>query len=555
MGKYVAIGTEWFDRLIREDGYYVDKTEILYELAGTGRTDVTLFTRPRRFGKTLMMTMIESFFDIRRDSRDVFAGLAVQRNHPEFCEAMMNQYPVLFLTLKDVEGLDFESAYQRLQAVIARLCDKYCWLEKEEAISDSKKEVFGHLSRKKGNKEEICNSLSTITDMMFAVYQKPVILLIDEYDVPLAKAHSNGYYREMLDVIRGLLSVSLKTNENLRLAVLTGCLRISKESIFTGVNNFACYTVLNNKYSRYFGFTLEEVKEMLSAVGVADQEGTLSTLRDWYDGYIFGDSEVFCPWDVARYIDNAIYAGGEEPENFWANTSGNAILNDFLNHPQIDPSDKFEQLLNGEAITEDVSQELTYDHYADDEKGLWSILLMTGYVSKADKGTSLKRVSLRIPNKEIAEVFRDVVVERFKKTVDASRVTAFISALWERDEDTASKELSAILWDSISYFDYAEAYYHGIVNGLLTSRGYIADSNVESGLGRLDLRFRDRKNRRCLLLECKRSKRKEDMEKDCDAAIRQIRENGYAERMPEGYEEQVCYGVAFYGKVARFQLM
>ncbi|MBQ9437121.1 MAG: AAA family ATPase, partial [Lachnospiraceae bacterium] len=422
-------------------------------------------------------------------------------------------------------------------------------------VSPLDRDVFIKLGNKTAEPAEIKDSLKTIMRMMTAFYGKPVILLIDEYDVPLAKASGSKnqeFYRQMLDVIRGLMSVSLKTNEYLKFAVITGCLRVSKESIFTGVNNFACYSVTSRKFSQYFGFTHEEVAEMLDAFGQSDKMGVI---REWYDGYIFGDSEVFCPWDVAGYVSSIIDDEEEEPQNFWANTSSNSILDEFVNHSEIDASEKFETLLNGGTITEDITEELTYDHISESEKNLWSVLLMTGYVSKADKSATKGRVKLRIPNAEIAGLFKDVVVERFKRTLDAGNVDAFITALWGKDEGTASEMLTKILWDSISFFDYGEDYYHGMLNGIFTSRGFSPDSNEEAGLGRLDLRIKDRRNRSILLMEFKRSKAEKDLDADCDEAISQIVKNGYHKKMPEGYMRQLVYGIAFFAKTAKVKLM
>lgn len=555
MDKMIVIGNDIFDEFIREDGYYVDKTELLYELAAQSRNKVTLFTRPRRFGKTLTMSMMENFFDIRRDSADLFRDRAVWRNHPDFCRSWMNQYPVLFLSLKDVEGLRFEDAYGMLEAELAKLCMKSAFLEQEKRVLPADAAVFRRLMFKEASKEEIKNALQTIMRMMSAFYGKPVILLIDEYDVPLSKAAESGnqdYYRQMLDVIRGILSISLKTNEYLKFAVITGCLRISKESIFTGVNNFACYSVTSKKFSQYFGFTEAEVAEMLAAFGLS---GKMDLIRKWYDGYLFGNTEVFCPWDVVSYLAAALYDEEDEPQNFWANTSSNAILDEFVNHRSIDASEKFETLLNGGTITEDVCEELTYDSIGDSERNLWSVLLMTGYVSRAEASGPRGRVKLRIPNAEIAGLFREAVVQRFQRTLDAGHVDAFLKAMWNQDEETASMMLSEILWNSISYFDYGEEYYHGLLNGIFTSRGYAPDSNDEAGLGRLDLRVKDRSRRRILLLEFKRSKGERDLDADCDEALAQIREKGYAKTMPEGYERQLVYGIAFYAKTARVKRM
>lgn len=555
MDKMILVGNDIYDKFIREDGYYVDKTELIYDLVVNTRNEVTLFTRPRRFGKTLTMSMMESFFDIRRDSKDLFTGRKILEDHPDFCREWMNRYPVLFLTLKDVEGRSFDVAYSMLKAVISDLCKKIDFLAEEEKVNSFDRDIFLRLQEKTAGEEEIRNSLKTIMRMMNAVYGKPVILLIDEYDVPLSKAaesKNKDYYAKMLDVIRGIMSISLKTNEYLKFAVVTGCLRISKESIFTGVNNFACYSVTSRKFSRYFGFTEEEVLQMLDAFGMS---GKMDLIREWYDGYIFGNTEVFCPWDVVSYLSAVLYDEDEEPQNFWANTSSNAILDDFVNHSRFDASEKLEILLNGGIITEDVCEELTYDRIAESEKNLWSVMLMTGYVSKADKSVSRGRVKLRIPNVEIAGIFRDAVVARFEKTLDAGNVDAFVTAMWNRDEETASGMLTKILWNSISYFDYGEDYYHGMLNGIFTSRGYSPDSNDEAGLGRLDLRVKDRANRRILLMEFKRSKKEADMDADCDEAISQIVTNGYDRVMPEGYEQQIVYGIAFYAKMTKVKLM
>ena len=555
MGKMIVVGNDIFDEFIKDDGYYVDKSDLIYELLTKTRNKVTLFTRPRRFGKTLTLSMMESFFDIGRDSSTVFQGLRILEDHPDFCKKWMNQYPALFLSLKDVEGRSFELVYDKLKSVIADVCKKHALLADSPRVNPADAEIFRKLMFQKGSESDVQNSLKTIMRMMMAVYGKPVILLIDEYDVPLAKAEetkSKEFYRQMLDVIRGMMSISMKTNEYLKFAVVTGCLRISKESIFTGVNNFACYSVTSRKFSQYFGFTQDEVADMLKTFGLSDK---LELIRQWYDGYIFGNSEVFCPWDVASYLSEVIGDEVEEPQNYWADTSSNAILNDFVNHSKFDASEKFEVLLNGGTITEDISEELTYDHLADSEKNLWSVLLMTGYVSKADKAAGKGKVKLRIPNAEIANLFKDAVVARFESTLDAGSVDAFITAMWNKDEQTASEMLTKILWNSISYFDYGEEYYHGMLNGIFTSRGYAPDSNDEAGLGRLDLRVKDRGKRALLLMEFKRSKKEEDLDADCDEAIRQIFKKGYDKVMPDGYGQQLIYGIAFYAKIAKVKLV
>ena len=554
MDKMIVVGNDIFDEFIKDNGYYVDKTELIYELAAESRNKVTLFTRPRRFGKTLTLSMMESFFDIRRDSMDVFEGKNILVNHSDFCKEWMNQYPVIFLSLKDVEGLSFEAAFDMLKDRISFLCIKHSYLLESDKVDSTDRDTFLKLKRKTATLAEMKSSVQTVMRMMKAVYGKPVILLIDEYDVPLSKAEGtkNGnYYDQMLDAVRGIMSISLKTNEYLKFAVVTGCLRIAKESIFTGVNNFACYSVTSRKFSQYFGFTQDEVARMLNAFGLSDK---MDLIRKWYDGYIFGNTEVFCPWDVVSYLSAVLYDEEDEPRNFWVNTSSNTILDDFVNHRKIDASEKFEILLNGGTITEDVCEELTYDMIYDSEKNLWSVLLMTGYVSKADKSVSKGKIKLRIPNTEIADLFKNAVVDRFEKTLDPGNVDAFVTAMWNKDERTASEMLTRILWDSISYFDYDEAYYHGMLNGIFTSRGYMIDSNEEAGLGRLDLRVKDRRNRSVLLMEFKRSRSEKDLDADSDDAIDQIMEKGDDKRLPEGYEHQLVYGIAFYAKTARVKL-
>ena len=555
MEKSVGIGYENFDELIRDNIYYVDKTELLYEAVAQTKNKVTLFTRPRRFGKTLTMSMMESFFDIRRDSKNVFSGTNIVINHPEFCAEWMNQYPVLFVTLKDVEGHDFELAYAKLKTVIADVCKEHVKLLDNASVDDADRQIFERLRYQTATESEVQNSLKTLMRMMQAVYGKPVILLIDEYDVPLAKAEetkNKEFYKKMLGTIRGLLSISLKTNDFLRFSIITGCLRITKESIFTGVNNFACYSVTSRKFSQYFGFTEEEVVKMLNDYNCSAK---YELVKEWYDGYIFGTTEIFCPWDVTTFLSAVIDDEEAMPESSWVDSSSNAILNDFLNHNKLDPSQKVETLLNGGTITEDINEELTYDTIADSEKNFWSVLLTTGYLSKADKTCGKKSIKLRIPNNEIKELFVKSVADRFKKRLDTSKADAFVTAMWSGDEESASISLSDILWNSISYFDYGEDYYHGMLNGIFASRGYEPDSNTEAGLGRLDLRIRDHVNRRYLLLEFKRSTTENYLDADCDEAIKQIFDKGYDRVKLEGYEEQIVYGIAFFSKKAKVKLV
>ena len=554
MAIKLAVGDESFDEIRKTGLYYVDKTELLYDLAGQTINKVTLFTRPRRFGKTLNMSMMESFFDINRDSRDVFEGLDISK-HQIFCSEWMNRYPVLFISFKDVDGLNFESAYGQLQAILADYCKTIISCFENKSIDSADAEIFERLRYQNGSLSDVKGSLKTIMRMMYAVYGKPVILLIDEYDVPLAKASEkntvqNRYYEQMLDVIKGMLSVALKTNEYLKLAVVTGCLRIAKESIFTGTNNFASYSVTDEDFSEYFGFTQEEVNCLLADVGCMDKA---DIIRKWYDGYVFGNSRVYCPWDVARYVAALMRRDDAEPKNYWRNTSSNGVIRDFVNHSDWGIPDKFETIMNGGTITVTVSDELTYDTLHESEQNLWSILLMTGYLTLADSAVGGQKVALKIPNAEIAGIFEDAVVKLFTDTLDTGRQKELMEAFWDEDIESATKLLSDFLWDTISYHDYHEDYYHAFMAGLFVGLGYSVDSNKESGLGRFDICVKDRKNRRIMIIEVKKADTAHRMNEACDEAIQQILDKGYAKMIEPGYEKTICYGISFFQKSARIK--
>ena len=551
MAIKLAVGDESFDEIRKTGLYYVDKTELLYDLAGQTINKVTLFTRPRRFGKTLNMSMMESFFDINRDSRGVFEGLDISK-HQTFCSEWMNRYPVLSITFKDVDGLNFESAYGQLQAILADYCKTIISCFENKSIDSADAEIFERLRYQNGSLSDVKGSLKTIMRMMNAVYGKPVILLIDEYDVPLAKASEkntaqNRYYEQMLDVIKGMLSVALKTNEYLKLAVVTGCLRIAKESIFTGTNNFASYSVTDEDFSEYFGFTQEEVNCLLADVGCMDKA---DIIRKWYDGYVFGNSRVYCPWDVARYVAALMRRDDAEPKNYWRNTSSNGVIRDFVNHSDWGIPDKFETIMNGGTITVTVSDELTYDTLHESEQNLWSILLMTGYLALADPASGGQKAALRIPNAEIAGIFEDTVVKLFTDTLDTGRQKELMEAFWDEDIESATKLLSDFLWDTISYHDYHEDYYHAFMAGLFVGLGYSVNSNKESGLGRFDIRVKERKNRRIMIFEVKKADTADRMNEACDEAIQQILDKEYAKMIEPGYEKILCYGISFFQKSA-----
>ena len=550
----VGVGKSDFAALRESGNYYVDKTELIHELVNDTDNEVTLFTRPRRFGKTLMMSMIENFFSIRKKSESIFEGLAITK-HEDFCKEWMNQYPVLFISFKDVEAEEFADAYDMLGVRLADVCKDLADAIDTDVVDKDDRDAFRRLKAESGKKSDIKNSLKTLMRMMSIVYGKKVILLIDEYDVPLAKASEkdaskNGYYSKMLEVIKGIMGTALKDNEFLQFAVITGCLRIAKESIFTGTNNFAAYSVLDERFSRYFGFLKDEVDTMLEA---ADRKEAAEEIKEWYDGYVFGNSYVYCPWDVINHISALRYKRTTRPKNYWKNTSHNGILLTFVKSTDFDVADKFEILLNGGTITQVISDELTYDTLHSTEDNLWSVLLMTGYITKSDPEEDGDTVSLKIPNKEISSIFEDTVVKYFNETVNTAVVGELINTLWNGDEKRATEIVSELLWNTISYNDYHEDYYHAFLAGVFVGRGYSVESNKEKGLGRPDILLKDRKNRRAMIIEAKKSDKESDLDKDCDKALKQIIDEKYAEGI-EGYEQIVCYGVAFFQKQAKVKL-
>lgn len=546
----VGVGKSDFADLRNSGDYYVDKTEIIYELVHDTDNKVTLFTRPRRFGKTLMMSMLENFFRIDKDSKKIFAGLRITR-HREFCDEWMNQFPVLFVSFKDIEAEHFMDAYDMLKARLADVCKEYSELAYHLSVDSDDRDIFLRLKAQKGTQADVKNSLKTIMRMMHAVYGRKVILLIDEYDVPLAKASEkdtaeNKFYFAMLDVIRGIMGTALKDDEYLGFAVITGCLHIAKESIFTGTNNFVSYSVLDEDFSKYFGFSDCEVANLLSA---ADRADKADIIKEWYDGYIFGNSYVYCPWDVMNYISALRKRENAKPKNYWKFTSHNGILLTFVKRTDFRVKSKFETLMNGGTIVQTISDKMTYDTLHSSEDNLWSVILMTGYLTKADAREEGETISLKIPNREIASIFEDTVVAYFKNTINNSTQRSMMDALWNCDEKEASSTISDLLWKTISYNDYHEDYYHAFLAGAFVGLGYEVESNKEKGLGRPDILLKDDDNRRAIIIEAKKSSHESDMETDCEEALDQIVQKKYAQGL-YGYKQIVCYGVAFFQKQA-----
>ena len=551
MAAFVSIGESNFRNLREAGTYYVDKTEIIYELVENTKDTVSLFTRPRRFGKTLMMSMFRDFFDIKRDSRKDFEGLKITE-HQEFSEKWMNKYPVIFATFKEAESIHFDVAYDKLKGSISDICLDMAEDVKKSQINEVDRNVFDRLMSCTESDAELQKSLKILSRILYHIYGRKVIIIIDEYDVPLANAQEmddgeNGFYRSMLDVIRGIMSNALKDNEYLEFAVITGCLRISKESVFTGTNNFASYSALDERFSSYFGFTDDEVHTMLEAAGFAD---AYDTIREWYDGYVFGSSYVYCPWDVTRYISDLAYDPKTPPQNYWKNTSHNSVLLSFAKRTDFNVKGKFERLLNGGTVEQTITDVMTYDAMHESEDNLWSVLLMTGYVTKADPNERGDTVHLKIPNREVKSIFEDTVVRLFRETLDTSTQRELMAALWNGDAKKAEEIISGLLFQTISYNDYHEDYYHAFLAGLFVGIGYEVESNREHGIGRTDIVIFDSKNRRAMIIEAKRSVKESDMEKDCKAATDQILREKYAKSLT-GYRQIRCYGIAFFQKDAK----
>ncbi|MBR1853583.1 MAG: AAA family ATPase [Lachnospiraceae bacterium] len=555
MAFTVSVGEADFAALRKKNAYYVDKTEIIYELVHDTNNKVTLFTRPRRFGKTLMMSMIENFFNIRKESSVLFEELNVS-GHKAFCKEWMNQYPVLFVSFKDAEADGFDTAYDKLRNIIADICKKHSNYIEKAKINQADAQIFKRLMFNEASDAEVQGSLKTIMRILNTIYSKPVILLIDEYDVPLAKASEkdtamNQYYSKMLDVIKGIMSTALKDNEFLQFAVITGCLRIAKESIFTGTNNFASYSVLDADFSDYFGFSGDEVDAILEA---ADRADKADIIKEWYDGYVFGNSYVYCPWDVINYLSALKKRKNAKPKNYWKNTSHNGILLTFVKRTDFKVKGKFEILMNNGTIVQTITDELTYDTLHSSEDNLWSVLLMAGYITKADADEDGETVSLKIPNREIASIFEDTVVKLFKETIDSNMQKSMMEAFWNKDAKEAGRIVSDLLWRTISYNDYHEDYYHAFLAGAFVGIGYEVEPNKETGLGRPDILLKDEDNRRAIIIEAKKSEKETDLEKDCDEAIDQIITEKYAEGL-YGYEQILCYGIAFFQKQAKVKLL
>ena len=543
----IPVGISNFEKIRNNGFYYVDKTGLIEELLKT-EAEVTLITRPRRFGKTLGMSMLESFFDIRKNSRKLFEGLEIARQS-ELCSKWMNQCPTVSVSFRQVDGLNFTSAYDMLTMVFADLYNKHLYLLEDSHVTEFQKKTFTNIAHGCGSETEVKSSLVLLTTMMQQHYGKAVVLLIDEYDVPVAKANAHGYYNEMLDVMKGLLQ-ALKDNQALCFAVVTGCLKIAKESIFTGTNNFVSDTITDSRLNEYFGFVQSEVDQILADAETEDQA---ENIRKWYDGYHFGDFDVYCPWDVMNYLLELQHNPQAKPVSYWKNTSDNAIIRSFIDHSGSSITKKLENLMAGETIVQRVDENLTYDYLHSSEDNLWSMLYLTGYLTKArneqtDEVLPDGAIALMIPNEEIRDIFETTVIQWFDDSTRKWNRTLLFDAVWNGDSVNLTKEMNILLRRTISYHDYKEDFYHAFLAGIFTGAGYMVDSNKEHGEGRSDVVVYDPVNGRVAIFEAKYTKNQEKLESTCNTALQQIDERLYAKEYEDDYDQILCYGISFFKK-------
>ena len=551
----LPVGIEDFQEIRRLGFYYVDKTMLIEQLlAKWGK--VNLFTRPRRFGKSLNMSMLRYFFDIETD-KTLFDGLYISRNK-QLCEEYMGKFPVIFLSLKGVDGLTFSEARFCLAELIESEARRVKFLMHSDNLDADDKAMYRDLLSLHGADVAAISlrfALKKLSELLYKHYGQKTLILIDEYDVPLDKAFQHGYYREMVALIRGLFGETLKTNEFIQFAVLTGCLRVSKESIFTGLNNFKVLSITDARFDEQFGFTDAEVQQLLH---VYNLEEHLAETKEWYDGYRFGEVDVYCPWDVINHVDRLLGQPDAEPQAYWINTSGNELVKRFINKANKTTRDEIERLVSGESIEKHVRLELTYDEIDNGIDNLWSVLFTTGYLTQAGM-TARGAYKLVIPNREIREVYKLQIQEWFKDAVlsNTEQLTACWSAFKAGDAEVIEKYLNNMLSNSISVFDLKAAekenVYHTFLVGLLAGNsGWLVKSNVEAGEGFADIIVETEDADAGMILELKYAKEAVSLAKACEKALAQIKERRYAEYLKnEGRNQMLFYGIAFYKKRCR----
>ena len=555
MDKFLKlpVGIDNFEKIRRNGFYYVDKTSLIEQLFSNWG-EVNLFTRPRRFGKTLNMSMLKYFFEIGTD-RSLFDGLHISSNE-KICSEHMGKYPVIFLSLKNAEGLNFDTAKYQMVELIAREAERFPFLAKDTNLSDRDREKYrvltafadGHYQM---SDDVLYGSLQTLSELLYKHFNHKTVILIDEYDVPLDKAFQHGYYREMVALIRAMFGRALKTNEALAFAVLTGCLRVSKESIFTGLNNFKILSITDSRFDEQFGFTDKEVQKLLADYHL---EARFSETKKWYDGYRFGNVDVYCPWDVINHIDRIKDDPNARPEAYWINTSGNDLVKRFVDKANRTTRNEIEQLIAGNAIEKTLRLDLTYDEIDNSIENLWSVLFTTGYLTQTGM-TEDGAYRLVIPNREICEVFKLQIQEWFKKSIfsNTEQLTAFWKAFEEGNTDGVEMYLNRIMSNSISVFDIKtgegkkEISYHNLLVGILTGNAdWLVKSNVEAGEGFADIIVETEDPNAGIIVELKYTKNYDEMEQACKAALDQINDRRYQEYLlNDGRKDITLYGIAF----------
>lgn len=561
--KMLPLGTDSFLKLRENDFYYVDKTLLIKELL-TNWSEVYLFTRPRRFGKTLNMSMLRCFFDIGMDTsenRTFFDGLAIT-DEAELCEKHMGKYPVIFVSLKEINCLDFPAARKKLAEILHFEIERHQYLIESTTLSDYDKKTYLDMLECKSD-DDIESNLYVLSKLLYRHFKQKIVLLIDEYDVPLDKAYHAGYYDEMIILIRNMLHQVLKTNEYLFFAVITGCLRVSKESIFTGLNNIRVNTISDVAFDEYFGFTDEEIKAMLAYYGLSDQ---YQTIKEWYDGYRFGNTDVYCPWDVINYCCDLLQNPNAQPQAYWSNTSGNDIVRKFIYKTQnIVQKREIEALIAGETVQKRIKQTLTYPELDSSLDNLWSVLYMTGYLTKCGESTGEYNdiFTLEIPNREIRMIFKEQIYEWFHDTVrkDPSRLENFCNLFPAGDAPEIEKQFTGFLMEYISIRDTnaekarKENFYHGYLLGLLSYMGdWGVSSNIESGDGYCDIRIEIPNRSIGIIIEVKYAENNR-LDEQCEKALQQIEDKNYEQSLlDEGYTTMLKYGIACYKKRCRVML-
>ena len=547
----LPVGIDGFEKIRRNGFYYIDKTKLIEQLF-LNWGEVNLFTRPRRFGKTLNMSMLKSFFEIGTDT-SLFDGLYVSENK-ELCEQHQGQYSVIFLSLKDVEGLSFSEANRKCIQLIKREAERFYDLKNSERLLDIDKKNYCRLLDMTVQEEDsdiVSSSIKMLSALLYKHYGKKTVILIDEYDVPLDKAFQHGYYKEMVHFIRGLLGEALKTNDSLSFAVLTGCLRVSKESIFTGLNNFKILSITDTRFDEQFGFTDTEVRKLLLDYHLEDR---FEEVKEWYDGYRFGNADVYCPWDVINFVDRAKDDKEAKPEAYWINTSGNDLVKRFIDKANKTTKNEIERLINGEAIEKELRLDLTYEEVDQSIENLWSVLFTTGYLTQSGRNED-GAYRLIIPNREVREVFRLQINEWFKKSIfsNTERLTAFWKAFEEGDTEGVEQYLNRVLSNSISVFDTKarkeekESSYHNLLVGILTGNAdWLVKSNVEAGEGFADIIVETDDPDAGIVAELKYTKNFDDMKMTCQKAIDQIRDRRYQEYLLNDDRKDIrLYGITF----------